>query len=547
MRLLCPFWVNKIDALSIDSPSALTLRDLLCTNVDDQNEVWSYVLLANFLFDMEWLFSVAPSLLQTKKKLFLVSGEKGLAQQFSSSSFSGAIDKGRIRFIEPKLPLPFGVHHTKLAICVNENGIRVAIFTANFIESDWSQKTQGIYVQDFPKRSNIDKVTEESYIPLNIQDNRGNRFKNELRRYLNSYNVFSSLSDENGIPNTLFDEFDFSNASVELISSVPGYHRGSDAYLFGMGRIESLLESLYMGTSDKSETPLLTWQFSSQGRLTDAFLVKMESAMVSEIKNKDISEQFRPMVQVVYPTESEVRDSLEGWIGGLSLPLRLACCHPYINKRLYRWGFSAKDMNDNKITRKQSVPHIKSYMRLTEKKDALKWVILTSANLSRAAWGEWQKKGTQLAIRSYELGVFYDSESFIQISDELFSVTPSRPIPLPSSVEGDGLIEVRIKKKEKKGSQDEPILFLPYDPLNPEPYASTLQLQKSEGSEDKSPLIAKDRPWVIDIPHFGKDALGKDFHEALKTNNSIDHTVDEISSLEKKAKMENKNNRSLDL
>ncbi|KAH9588999.1 Tyrosyl-DNA phosphodiesterase I [Trypanosoma melophagium] len=545
MKLLCPFWVNKIDALSMDSPSALTLGDLLYTDVNDQNEVWNYVLLANFIFDMEWLFRVAPSLLHTKKKIFLVSGERGFAQQFVSSSVLAAIDRSKIRFIEPKLPLPFGVHHSKLAICVNKNGIRVAVFTANFIENDWTQKTQGIYVQDFPKRSNIGKVNEENYIPLNTRGNRGDRFKNELHRYLNNYGVFSSLGDENGIPHTLLNEFDFSNACVELISSVPGYHRGSDAYLFGMGRIENLLGSLYMGSNDNLETSVLTWQFSSQGKLTDAFLLKMENAMLSDMKNKGISEQFRPIVQVVYPTESEVRDSLEGWLGGLSLPLRLACCHPYINKRLYRWGFSVKDMSERKVMREQSVPHIKTYMRLTEKKNALKWAILTSANLSRAAWGEWQKNETQLAIRSYEIGVFYDSESFIPISDGFFSVTPSRPIPLPSSVKGDGLIEVSIVKSEKKGIQDEPVLFLPYNPLAPEPYASTLRLQKYEGNENKFPLTSKDRPWVIDIPHFGKDALGKDFHGALTRDNSIEHAIVEDSNVEKKVKREKGNKQRL--
>ncbi len=35
----------------------------------------------------------------------------------------------------------------------------------------------------------------------------------------------------------------------------------------------------------------------------------------------------------------------------------------------------------------------------------LDWAILTSANLSKAAWGAFQKNGSQLMIRSYEMGV----------------------------------------------------------------------------------------------------------------------------------------------
>lgn len=65
------------------------------------------------------------------------------------------------------------------------------------------------------------------------------------------------------------------------------------------------------------------------------------------------------------------------------------------------------------------MPHYKSYTRLrvnhksnsdssnreTEARASLAWHLVTSANLSRAAWGDLQKNGTQLHIRHYELGV----------------------------------------------------------------------------------------------------------------------------------------------
>ena len=40
------------------------------------------------------------------------------------------------------------------------------------------------------------------------------------------------------------------------------------------------------------------------------------------------------------------------------------------------------------------------------------WLLLTSSNLSKAAWGALQKKGKQLMIRSYELGVLTFPELF---------------------------------------------------------------------------------------------------------------------------------------
>jgi tyrosyl-DNA phosphodiesterase-1 len=65
------------------------------------------------------------------------------------------------------------------------------------------------------------------------------------------------------------------------------------------------------------------------------------------------------------------------------------------------------------------MPHYKSYTRLrvnqdtktdsigseTEARASIAWHMITSANLSRAAWGDSQKNDTQLHIRHYELGI----------------------------------------------------------------------------------------------------------------------------------------------
>ena len=44
--------------------------------------------------------------------------------------------------------------------------------------------------------------------------------------------------------------------------------------------------------------------------------------------------------------------------------------------------------------------------------DEISWFLLTSANLSKAAWGTLQKQGNQLMIRNYELGVLILPELF---------------------------------------------------------------------------------------------------------------------------------------
>ncbi|KAI8635714.1 tyrosyl-DNA phosphodiesterase I [Parasitella parasitica] len=56
------------------------------------------------------------------------------------------------------------------------------------------------------------------------------------------------------------------------------------------------------------------------------------------------------------------------------------------------------------------MPHIKTYTRTYQDKNGkthIAWHLLTSANLSRAAWGDYQKNKTQIYIKSFELGVFF--------------------------------------------------------------------------------------------------------------------------------------------
>jgi tyrosyl-DNA phosphodiesterase-1 len=62
------------------------------------------------------------------------------------------------------------------------------------------------------------------------------------------------------------------------------------------------------------------------------------------------------------------------------------------------------------VGRQYLMPHIKTFTRVyldtNTNKYAMAWFLLTSHNLSRAAWGDLQVNDTQLYIKSYELGVF---------------------------------------------------------------------------------------------------------------------------------------------
>lgn len=57
----------------------------------------------------------------------------------------------------------------------------------------------------------------------------------------------------------------------------------------------------------------------------------------------------------------------------------------------------------------------------------LEWFLLTSANLSQAAWGVAEKGGTQLYVKSFEMGVLFLPER-VRTTRRVFSCTPSHPI-----------------------------------------------------------------------------------------------------------------------
>lgn len=91
------------------------------------------------------------------------------------------------------------------------------------------------------------------------------------------------------------------------------------------------------------------------------------------------------------------------------------------------------------------MPHIKTYCRVSPCLTKLAWFLLTSANISRAAWGGNIQKDSSIYIRSYEVGVmffpnFFDQDYF-HIVKQGGSDTPLFPfiydLPLSSYKKSD--------------------------------------------------------------------------------------------------------------
>lgn len=89
--------------------------------------------------------------------------------------------------------------------------------------------------------------------------------------------------------------------------------------------------------------------------------------------------------------------------------------------------------------RSRAMPHIKTYCRVSPCTSKLAWFLITSANISKAAWGTQTNKTGTNYVRSYEVGVlffpkYFDEEYFqIKQTDDSQRIFPFiYDIPLKS-------------------------------------------------------------------------------------------------------------------
>ena len=573
---------------SIGAGATLSLAQIL--QPPEATAGWDLLLLSNYMIDLEWLFEqsggpkgfqqVAVPIVQGKTRFQLLYGEssqdhlvaamhQATAKAISSNLMTAGAWTKTATFTKPRLPLSYGTHHTKAMVAIKKGlGVRVGVFTANFIKDDWDRKNQGLFVQDFPW---VQPGGE------NVPSANGEVFRQELLTYLQDASASADiLAELNRVPSSSSGGYNFSAAQGRLVSSAPGYHQVASPSVVeplppppftrnfkplsqfqGMERLRKVL-------SQEAADPVLagqavgqtclSWQYSSQGSLTDRFLGDLQRVMNTTNSGSSGKTPFDVVaaaaksaaqakgntsgaggVRVVFPTEDEVKHSVEGWRGGSSIPVPVKNAHEFVNERLHKFACplatsgAAADAEYHPRTR--AMPHIKSFLRLSPSTNSVPggawWVLVTSSNLSRAAWGDYQKNNTQLAIRSYELGVLFTAQSVLrgrQSPHADFSMFPVQPstaaaaapqVGLSASTPTThGLWPVRLigEGTVKRLPTPEVYLTLPYNAAQPVPYASTALLRAGK------PLTLeakKDVPWMVDAPHRGHDALGQDIGSAL--------------------------------
>lgn len=288
-------------------------------------------------------------------------------------------------------------------------------------------------------------------------------FEETLVTYLNSYgyNKKNKWSADGDIM-TLRDElvrYNFDLALVKLIPSVPGYYDlpekcNSQGYL----RLKSVISECVSHREEKdNELGPLVCQFSSIGSLSEKWIRDFVSSLSVDKKKDAIGADS---LILVYPTVEEILTSIEGYMGGASVPGKSKNLRkPFLGSLFHKWSGG-----NNPIQKPRNVPHIKTYYQLASDKESFEWFVMTSHNLSKAAWGEVinSQYGKCLRILSWEMGVFC----------------------CPKLINGQRLVPFDINRDHRS-------FFVPL------PY----QIQPRRYGAD-------DQPWVVDEKYEKADAFG---------------------------------------
>ena len=219
---------------------------------------------------------------------------------------------------------------------------------------------------------------------------------------------------------------DFSLCKGALVPSRPGRH-DAQRHRWGALRLASVLAK-HGACSDPGQHSLLM-QCSSLGSMgeNEQFIEELAESMLT---SNDVCRRAHPTskadtpIELVWPSVQCIAQSYLGYNSGGSVP----CNSDIIEEKGHiKKGFRncLRKWNATDTGRHMFPAHMKCYFRYSRQRDlveqeqglataaasaaevSLQWFLLTSANLSQAAWGKKQRKGHVLYIKSYEMGVLF--------------------------------------------------------------------------------------------------------------------------------------------
>jgi tyrosyl-DNA phosphodiesterase 1 len=363
---------------------------------------------------------------------------------------------------------------------------QIIIHTANMIPQDWANLSQAAWSSPILPLLPPEKAADQNLAQGSSSASYGSglRFKLDLLGYLKAYDnrrvICKPLVEE-------LRKYDFSSIRGALVGHVPGRHHAENdnPTLFGWPAIRAILKTIPVLNGDKPEVVAQVSSIATLG-VNDQWLQKTLFAALSASAN---SSSKPPKLGIVFPTPDEIRKSLDGYKSGCSIHVKIqtpaqAKQLQYLKPLLYHWAgddrpaqpstSSAASSTVREAGRKRAAPHIKTYIRYSdEAKTCIDWALVTSANLSKQAWGEGLNAAGDVRICSYELGVIVAPSMYGE--DAVMVPTFQRDLPTEAV---DGKIAIGCR--------------MPYD----------LPLVRYGGAEE---------PWCATKAHEEPDWMGRSY------------------------------------
>ncbi|KAH0535792.1 probable tyrosyl-DNA phosphodiesterase [Cotesia glomerata] len=358
----------------------------------------------NFMVDVSWLC------LQ-----YLFAGQKADSLIFLGSRCDDYSLPSNIKTVKIETPTAFGTHHSKVSVLKYANGARIIISTANLYNDDWDNRTQMVWVS--PHLPKLDEGSSEA------AGEAPTGFKRDFLDYLKFY---KNSALEKWI--VLLKTLDFSEINVCFVASVPGTHKNEARNRWGLRRLGAILSEHAETLPEASQWPVVA-QASSIGSLGpsyDAWLTREFIPAMASLKTENRGLRSAPNFRFIFPSLKNFRESFDMKAGCCCLPYskKVHDKQPWLNKYLYQWKAGSKHRN-------RAIPHSKTYIRLAPDLKKVPWAVVTSGNLSKAAWGYGQNSTT---ILNYEAGVvflpkFLINAKTIPIGEEDDKGNPAFPLP----------------------------------------------------------------------------------------------------------------------
>lgn len=340
-----------------------------------------------------------------------------------------------VQQVKAYMPEPFGTHHTKaMVIFRSDETAQIVITTANMISMDWSNLTQAVWRSPLlPRRTPEDNEADDESRP---SAGTGQRFKHDFLNYLRAYGP----SKTGSLVDTL-RTYDFRSIRAALIGSVPirqstSSSKQSRDTLWGWQGLRDILKHIPKKPMSGHKRPVIVAQVSSIATLdtTGTWLENLLQSMAP--RNGLGSQHSKPRYRIVFPTPDEIRRSIGGYHSGASIhtPENTKPGQQkqldYLRPKMVHWAGNKLDVVPNTTDtirdagRRRAAPHIKTYVCYDEHMESIDWAMMTSANISKQAWGELPNKNGEVRIHSWELGVIVWPQLFSGSDSDTCSMIP---------------------------------------------------------------------------------------------------------------------------